>query len=174
MFIRLVSAIVLPAAIVALLGASAAWSAPASPNARRCEPNCPKQGPSRAEFASEDDAFIAARNAVNKPDPARFEQAAAQVGRSYPLEIQPLAEQVNRLLAHNQETVERQRTHVGNLAHALKTPLAVLSSAAARETGPLSGLVVQQASANLRHARDASQQTPTNHARLAQGRNRVG
>ncbi|MCX7201196.1 MAG: hypothetical protein NTV17_02610, partial [Burkholderiales bacterium] len=87
MFKRLVSAIVLPAAIVALLGASAAWSAPAAPNARRCEPNCPKQGPSRAEFASEDEAFIAARNAVNKPDPVRFEQAAAQVSRSHPLSV---------------------------------------------------------------------------------------
>jgi len=51
---------------------------------------------------------------------------AARIARSYPLEIQPLAEQVNRLLDHNQETVERQRTHVGNLAHALKTPLSVL------------------------------------------------
>ncbi len=87
MFKRLVSAIVLPAAIVALLGASAAWSAPAAPNARRCEPNCPKQGPSRAEFASEDEAFIAARHAVNKPDPVRFEQAAAQVSRSHPLSV---------------------------------------------------------------------------------------
>ena len=51
---------------------------------------------------------------------------AARIARSYPLEIQPLAEQVNRLLDHNQETVERQRTHVGNLAHALKTPLSVM------------------------------------------------
>ena len=49
-----------------------------------------------------------------------------RIARTYPIEIQPLAEQVNRLLDHNQETVERQRTHVGNLAHALKTPLSVM------------------------------------------------
>ena len=54
---------------------------------------------------------------------------AARIARNYPLEIQPLAEQVNRLLDHNQETVERQRTHVGNLAHALKTPLSVMLAA---------------------------------------------
>lgn len=83
MFIRLVSAIVLPAAVAAGLAASPAWSAPA--NARRCEPNCPKAAAPRGEFASEDDAFIAARNAVNRPDPTRFEQAAAQVSASYPL-----------------------------------------------------------------------------------------
>ncbi len=51
---------------------------------------------------------------------------AARIERAYPLEIAPLAEQVNRLLDHNQEVVERQRTHVGNLAHALKTPLSVM------------------------------------------------
>lgn len=87
MSIRLVSAILLPAAIAALLGASAAWSAPAAPAARRCEPNCPKPGASKAEFASEDEAFVAARNAVIKPDAARFEQAAAQVSRSHPLAV---------------------------------------------------------------------------------------
>jgi signal transduction histidine kinase len=48
----------------------------------------------------------------------------------YPQEIAPLAEEMNALLAHNQEVVERQRTHVGNLAHALKTPLAVITSEA--------------------------------------------
>ena len=51
---------------------------------------------------------------------------AARIERSYPVEIQPLADQVNRLLDHNQEVVDRQRTHVGNLAHALKTPLSVM------------------------------------------------
>ena len=41
----------------------------------------------RAEFASSDEAFIAARNAVLKPDAARFEQAAAQVDPSHPLRV---------------------------------------------------------------------------------------
>lgn len=51
---------------------------------------------------------------------------AARIEHDYPAEIQPLADQVNQLLDHNQEVVERQRTHVGNLAHALKTPLSVM------------------------------------------------
>jgi len=69
---------------------------------------------------------------------------AARIVRSYPLEIQPLAEQVNRLLDHNQETVERQRTHVGNLAHALKTPLSVMLAEAGTQTGPLPDMVRKQ------------------------------
>ena len=69
---------------------------------------------------------------------------AARIVRSYPVEIQPLAEQVNRLLDHNQETVERQRTHVGNLAHALKTPLSVMLAEAGTQTGPLPDLVRRQ------------------------------
>lgn len=67
-----------------------------------------------------------------------------RVGGVYPVEIQPLAEQVNRLLAHNQETVERQRTHVGNLAHALKTPLAVMLAEAGTKEGPLPDLIRRQ------------------------------
>lgn len=69
---------------------------------------------------------------------------AARIARAYPLEIQPLAEQVNRLLDHNQETVERQRTHVGNLAHALKTPLSVMLAEAGSQQGPLPDLVRRQ------------------------------
>ncbi|MDQ8028367.1 MAG: sensor histidine kinase [Brevundimonas sp.] len=69
---------------------------------------------------------------------------AARIVHSYPLEIQPLAEQVNRLLDHNQETVERQRTHVGNLAHALKTPLSVMLAEAGTQEGPLPDIVRKQ------------------------------
>lgn len=69
---------------------------------------------------------------------------AARIAHVYPLEIQPLAEQVNRLLDHNQETVERQRTHVGNLAHALKTPLSVMLAEAGSQTGQLPDLVRKQ------------------------------
>ena len=69
---------------------------------------------------------------------------AARIVRSYPLEIQPLAEQVNRLLDHNQETVERQRTHVGNLAHALKTPLSVMLAEAGAQKGALPDMVRKQ------------------------------
>ena len=47
---------------------------------------------------------------------------------SYPLEVQPLASEINELLDHNSKIIERAKTHVGNLAHVLKTPLAVISN----------------------------------------------
>jgi signal transduction histidine kinase len=46
-----------------------------------------------------------------------------------PSEIAPLVSEINALIAQNRTTVERARAHVGNLAHALKTPLAVLQNA---------------------------------------------
>ncbi|WP_366108101.1 sensor histidine kinase [uncultured Brevundimonas sp.] len=95
--------------------------------------------------------------------------AAVHLGRSnrvegsYPREIQPLADQVNLLLDHSQETVERQRTHVGNLAHALKTPLAVMLAEAGTKEGPLQDIVRRQAQVmrdqvehHLRRARAAA------------------
>ena len=46
----------------------------------------------------------------------------------YPLEVQPLASEINELLDHNSKIIDRAKTHVGNLAHVLKTPLAVISN----------------------------------------------
>ena len=64
----------------------------------------------------------------------------------YPKEISPLAEEMNALLDHNQEVVERQRTHVGNLAHALKTPLSVMQAEAEQRPGdPMAEVVARQA-----------------------------
>jgi signal transduction histidine kinase len=51
-------------------------------------------------------------------------------------EIAPLAREVNALLESNREIVERSRTHVGNLAHALKTPLSVLMNEAGQVQEP--------------------------------------
>jgi signal transduction histidine kinase len=48
-----------------------------------------------------------------------------------PREVQPLVAEIDALIAGNRATVERARAHVGNLAHALKTPLAVLRNALA-------------------------------------------
>jgi signal transduction histidine kinase len=44
-------------------------------------------------------------------------------------ELAPLVAEMNDLLADNRAVIERARTHVGNLAHALKTPLSVLANA---------------------------------------------
>jgi signal transduction histidine kinase len=63
---------------------------------------------------------------------------------SYPTEIQPLAVELNALLDHNEALIERARTHVGNLAHGLKTPLAVLANEAHRTDSPLGQLVDRQ------------------------------
>src|SRR3569833_2107419 len=63
----------------------------------------------------------------------------------FPVEIEPLARETNALIDANREIVERARTHVGNLAHALKTPLSVMmNEAAARPEDPLAGKVQEQ------------------------------
>ncbi len=59
--------------------------------------------------------------AIRRGDGERIE------GR-FPREIAPLANELNLLMASNREIVERARTHVGNLAHALKTPLSVITN----------------------------------------------
>lgn len=51
---------------------------------------------------------------------------------SVPTEVRPLVAEVNRLLAQMSRKVERSRTAVGNLAHALKGPLNVLVRSAER------------------------------------------
>ena len=99
----------------------------------------------------------------------RREVAAVRTGKSdrvsgdYPGELEPLATELNALVAHNQEVVERQRTHVGNLAHALKTPLSVITAEAQARPGPLADVVRRQADAmreqvdhHLRRARAAA------------------
>jgi len=69
----------------------------------------------------------------------------------YPKEIAPLAEELNALLDHNREVVERQRSHVGNLAHALKTPIAVMLSEAEHGGPGLSEVVRRQTEAMRAH-----------------------
>jgi signal transduction histidine kinase len=63
----------------------------------------------------------------------------------FPVEIAPLARETNALLEANREIVERARTHVGNLAHALKTPLSVMvNEASARGDDPLAQKIREQ------------------------------
>jgi signal transduction histidine kinase len=51
---------------------------------------------------------------------------AERLEGDFPVEIAPLARETNALIDANREIVERARMHVGNLAHALKTPLSVM------------------------------------------------
>ena len=51
---------------------------------------------------------------------------AERLSGPFPAEIAPLAEETNALIESNRRIIERARTQVGNLAHSLKTPLAVL------------------------------------------------
>jgi signal transduction histidine kinase len=57
----------------------------------------------------------------------------SQLDQQVPLELEPLVAQINHLLAHTEDTLKRSRNALGNLGHALKTPLAVLISLANRE-----------------------------------------
>lgn len=63
----------------------------------------------------------------------------------YPVDIAPLASELNLMIAANREVVERARTQVGNLAHALKTPLSVIINEAGTEPGAFSAKVTEQA-----------------------------
>ena len=62
---------------------------------------------------------------------------------TFPDEIAPLARELNALIDANREVVERARTHVGNLAHALKTPLSVIVNEAATRKDPF-GIKVRE------------------------------
>jgi signal transduction histidine kinase len=70
---------------------------------------------------------------------------ASRLEGELPSEIRPLQQELNALLRSNQEIVERARTHVGNLAHALKTPLAVLINEARNDASPLARKIIEQA-----------------------------
>jgi signal transduction histidine kinase len=70
---------------------------------------------------------------------------AEQLEGELPEEIRPLQQELNALIQSNREIVDRARTHVGNLAHALKTPLSVISNEARTQQGPLADKVIEQA-----------------------------
>jgi signal transduction histidine kinase len=56
---------------------------------------------------------------------------SSQLQGRFPAEVQPLVNELNALLDDNDRLVRHAREQTGNLAHALKTPLAVLGNAAA-------------------------------------------
>ena len=71
--------------------------------------------------------------------------AKTRVSDDFPDEIQPLTQEINQLLAHNEEQAEEARRHAGNLAHALKTPLTVITNAATARDPELHDTVCREA-----------------------------
>src|SRR5262249_6747963 len=76
------------------------------------------------------------RSALAPLDEIRRRRAGARDGRErqvrgeYPAEVRPLVDDLNALLAHTEQAVARANAKAGDLAHGLKTPLAVLSNEA--------------------------------------------
>ncbi|CDP52723.1 Sensor histidine kinase [Devosia sp. DBB001] len=81
-------------------------------------------------------SFVVARIALRPINQLRTAVERVREGESesvtgtFPREIAPLADEVNQLLNSNAQIIERARSQVGNLAHGLKTPLAVLRNEA--------------------------------------------
>jgi signal transduction histidine kinase len=71
--------------------------------------------------------------------------AKTRIPDDFPDEIQPLTQEINQLLAHNEEQAEEARRHAGNLAHALKTPLTVITNAATAKDPELHDTVCREA-----------------------------
>jgi signal transduction histidine kinase len=73
-----------------------------------------------------------------------------RISQEFPSEIRPLTEEINQLLAHSEAQAEEARRHAGNLAHALKTPLTVITNAATAQTADLADTVCREALAMRR------------------------
>ncbi|HEX8528172.1 MAG TPA: ATP-binding protein [Allosphingosinicella sp.] len=68
----------------------------------------------------------------------------SRIEERFPQEIQPLIDELNALLAHNERQAEEARRHAGNLAHALKTPLTVVTNAATAHAPDLADTVCRE------------------------------
>lgn len=97
-------------------------------------------------------AFLQIRYGIRPLIQMREELAQVRAGRAtrmvgpFAAEIEPLAEELNGLLDHNMEILERARTQAGNLAHALKTPLAVLLNEANHMDGRAADIIRNETS----------------------------
>jgi signal transduction histidine kinase len=69
----------------------------------------------------------------------------SRIGQDFPSEIRPLTEEINQLFAHSEAQAEEARRHAGNLAHALKTPLTVITNAATANAPDLDAVVCREA-----------------------------
>ena len=74
----------------------------------------------------------------------------SRISEDFPREIHPLVNELNQLLAHSEEQAEEARRHAGNLAHALKTPLTVITNAATADSPDLDDTVIREATAMRR------------------------
>lgn len=70
---------------------------------------------------------------------------ASRMSEDLPLEVQPLVMEINALLEHTDRQAQEARTHAGNLAHALKTPLTVVMNAATARAPDLADTVIREA-----------------------------
>ena len=68
-----------------------------------------------------------------------------RVAEGFPREVEPLVDEINELLAHSEAQAEEARRHAGNLAHALKTPLTVITNAATAHSADLNDTVIREA-----------------------------
>src|SRR5262245_29837438 len=73
-----------------------------------------------------------------------------RIAENFPREVEPLVDEINELLAHSEAQAEEARRHAGNLAHALKTPLTVITNAATAHTADLNDTVIREAAAMRR------------------------
>ena len=69
-----------------------------------------------------------------------------RIAENFPREVEPLVDEINELLAHSEAQAEEARRHAGNLAHALKTPLTVITNAATAHASDLNDTVIREAS----------------------------
>jgi signal transduction histidine kinase len=122
--------------------------------------------------------FVQVRKGLSPINQLRQRLGAVQHGQvrrmegAYPSEVQPLVDELNALLQHHERLVQRALAKAGDLAHGLKTPLAVLAQEAEQihrdgHTDAAATLAAQiqrmqrQIDYHLAHARAAaSGQTP--------------
>ncbi len=71
--------------------------------------------------------------------------AQTRIAEDFPREVEPLVDEINELLAHSEAQAEEARRHAGNLAHALKTPLTVITNAATADSADLDDTVIREA-----------------------------
>jgi len=93
---------------------------------------------------------------------------AQELDGEFPREIAPLAGEINALIEANHRVVERARMQVGNLAHSLKTPIAVLINES-REMKPAHATLVRSQAETMQ----AQVQTYLDRARIAAQRGSV-